>query len=209
MALNTYSNLKTSIANYLNRSDLTSYIPDFIRLAEVRMNKELRVREQEKTDTSITTVAGTQSYSLPTNFIEAKYVLYQSDPYTTLQYKSLFDFQKDYNASITSGTPSFYTILGTNILLGVRPDSAKTLELGYYQKLSALSDSNTTNDILTNYPDLYLYASLSESAPFIMQDERLNTWGTLYKEALKIANESAEKGRNSSQALTMSTDSVA
>lgn len=78
MALNTYSNLKTSIANYLNRSDLTSYIPDFIRLAEVRMNKELRVREQEKTDTSITTVAGTQSYSLPTNFIEAKYVLYQS-----------------------------------------------------------------------------------------------------------------------------------
>ena len=57
MAINTYDNLKTTIANYLNRSDLTSYIGDFITLTESRLNRELRVREMINTDTSITTVA--------------------------------------------------------------------------------------------------------------------------------------------------------
>ena len=69
------------------------------------------------------------------------------------------------------------------------PNSATTLQVNYYKKLDTLSDSNTTNTILTNYPELYLYGALAESAPFIMQDERINVWGTLYKEALKKSRE--------------------
>lgn len=164
MAITNFTNLKTTIANYLNRDDLTSYIPDFITLAESRMNNELRVREMETIDTSTTTVAGTQAYSLPTGFIEAKYVIFQSDPYAILQYKAPFDFFKDYNASVSSGRPSFFTIIGTEINLGVTPDSAKTLEIAFFKKLTALSDSNLTNTILTNYPDLYLYGALAESS---------------------------------------------
>ena len=72
-----------------------------------------------------------------------------------------------------------------------------------------LSDSNTTNTILTNYPELYLYGALAESAPFIMQDERINTWGTLYKEALKNANETSSRGSTTSSPLQMSTPQVA
>ena len=45
MALTTYALLKTTIANYLNRTDLTSYLGDFITLTESRLNRELRVRE--------------------------------------------------------------------------------------------------------------------------------------------------------------------
>ena len=82
------------------------------------------------------------------------------------------DFYRKYNSTQTSGTPNFFTIVGSNILLGVQPDSAKTLQINYYKNLTALSDSNATNDILTNYPELYLYGSLAEAAPFIMQDER-------------------------------------
>ncbi|MDA8668236.1 hypothetical protein N9M26_01110 [Alphaproteobacteria bacterium] len=208
MAITNFTNLKTTIANYLNRDDLTSYIPDFITLAESRMNNELRVREMETIDTSTTTVAGTQAYSLPTGFIEAKYVIFQSDPYAILQYKAPFDFFKDYNASVSSGRPSFFTIIGTEINLGVTPDSAKTLEIAFFKKLTALSDSNLTNTILTNYPDLYLYGALAESAPFLMQDERLDVWAKLYKEALRIANSSSENGRSASQNLQMSADVV-
>ena len=92
MAISNFTNLKTAIANYLNRDDLTSYIPDFISLAESRINNELRVREMEVVDTSTTTVSGTQGYDLPTGFIEAKYVIYRSNPYSILQYKAPFDF---------------------------------------------------------------------------------------------------------------------
>lgn len=209
MALDTYSNLKTTIANYLNRSDLTAYLADFISLTEARLNRELRVREMVNIDTSITTVSGTQSYSLPTGFIEATSIIYQSDPYRTLRFISNSDFYNKYNTSQTSGLPTYFSIVGTNILLGVAPDSAKTLQINYYKKITSLSDSNTTNDILTNYPDLYLYGALAESAPFLMQDERLNTWATLYKEALDKANEASRRGSTTSSPLQMSTPQVA
>lgn len=208
MAISNFTNLKTAIANYLNRDDLTSYIADFITLAESRINNELRVREMEVVDTSTTTVSGTQGYDLPTGFIEAKYVIYRSNPYSILQYKAPFDFLKDYNTSVSAGKPSYFTIVGGQILLGVKPDSAVTLEIGHFKKVTALSDSNATNDILTNYPDIYLYSALAESAPFLMQDERLDVWAKLYKEALKIANTSSENGRTASQTLQMSADVV-
>ena len=94
-------------------------------------------------------------------------------------------------------------------MLGVAPNSATTLQINYYKSLTALSDSNASNDILTNYPELYLYGALAESAPFIMQDERINTWGNLYKEALKNANETSSRGSTTSSPLQMSTPQVA
>ena len=81
MALTTYALLKTTIANYLNRTDLTSYLGDFITLTESRLNRELRVREMVNTDTSTTTVSGTQSYSLPSGFLKATAVIYLSQKY--------------------------------------------------------------------------------------------------------------------------------
>ena len=207
MALDTFANLKTTIANYLNRDDLTAYIPDFISLTEKRLNRELRVREMINSDTSTTTVSGTQNYTVPTGFIEAISVIYQSDPFTTLSFISNHDFYRNYNSSVTSGNPTFFTIVGDKIKLGVAPDQAVTLQIDFYKTVTALSDSNTTNDILTNYPELYLYGALAESSPFLMQDERLQTWASLYKEAVSKANESSSKG-SSSTPLLMSARSV-
>lgn len=198
MAIDTYANLKSTIATYLNRDDLTANIPDFIALTEKRLDRELRVREMVNTDTSITTVSGTQDYTLPTGFIEAISVIFQSDPFVTLPFISNHDFYKKYNSSFSSGSPSFFTIVGDKIKLGVAPDQAVTLQIDFYKEITTLSDSVTTNDILTTYPELYLYGSLAESSPFLMQDERLNVWASLYKEAVNKANESSMKGSSSS-----------
>lgn len=208
MALTTYALLKTTIANYLNRTDLTSYLGDFITLTESRLNRELRVREMVNTDTTTTTVAGTQSYSLPSGFLEASAVIYQSNPYRTLRFMANGDFYRQYNVTQTSGLPTFFTIVGEKILLGVAPDSAKTLQIDFYKTLTPLSESNTTNTILTNYPELYLYGALAESSPFLMQDERLNTWAGLYKEALANANLSSQKGSITSSPMQMSATGI-
>ena len=208
MALTTYALLKTTIANYLNRTDLTSYLGDFITLTESRLNRELRVREMVNTDTSTTTVSGTQSYSLPSGFLEASAVIYQSNPYRTLRFMANGDFYRQYNVTQTSGLPTFFTIVGEKILLGVAPDSAKTLQIDFYKTLTPLSESNTTNSILTNYPELYLYGALAESSPFLMQDERLNTWAGLYKEALANANLSSQKGSITSSPMQMSATGI-
>jgi len=208
MALDTYANLKTEIANYLNRTDLTSYLDTFIDLAEARHARDLRVREMESVDTSITTVAGTQSYDLPTGYLEMRYVTWQSNPYTFLAYMTPPDFFRVYNAGEGSGSPSYYTIVGSKIYLGKQPDAANVLELGFFKRPTALSSSNTTNDILTYFPDLYLYASLAESEPFLMNDERLPVWAGLYKEGVNSANNSASQGRTSGAPLNMSARMV-
>jgi hypothetical protein len=208
MALDTYANLKTEIANYLNRTDLTSYLDTFIDLAEARHARDLRVREMESVDTSITTVAGTQSYDLPTGYLEMRYVTWQSNPYTFLAYMTPPDFFRVYNAGEGSGSPSYYTIVGSKIYLGKQPDAANVLELGFFKRPTALSSSNTSNDILTYFPDLYLYASLAESEPFLMNDERLPVWAGLYKEGVNSANNSASQGRTSGAPLNMSARMV-
>jgi len=208
MALDTYDNLKTEIASFLNRDDLTANIDTFIDLAETRHARDLRIREMETVSTSITTVAGTQSYDLPTGYLELRYAMLQTSPYTMLQYMTPADFFRVYNEGEGTGMPVYYTIVGKKIYLGHSPDSANVLELGFFQRATALSSSNTTNDILTNFPDLYLYGSLAETSPFLMQDERLAVWSSLYKEGVKTANESAQRGRVSAAPLQMSARRV-
>ena len=208
MALDNYANLKNEIASYLNRTDLSSFLDTFIDLAESRMARDLRLREMETIDTSITTVSGTQSYNLPTGYLEMRYVALQTSPYTFLTYLAPPDFMRVYNAGEGSGSPSHYTIIGSQIHLGKMPDSAKVLDLGFFKRPTSLSSSNTTNDILTNFPDLYLYACLAESEPFLMNDERLKVWASLYKEGIKTANDSAQRGRTSSAPLNMSARMV-
>tara|TARA_R110002020_G_scaffold263918_1_gene478661 strand:+ start:3464 stop:4093 length:630 start_codon:yes stop_codon:yes gene_type:complete len=205
MALDTYVNLKTEIANYLNRDDLTSYLDTFIDLAESRMARDLRLREMETIDTSITTVSGTQAYNLPTGYLEMRYVALQTSPYRFLRYVTPPDFMRLYNLGVGSGASSHYTIIKNQIFLGKAPDSADVLELGFFKRPTGLSASNTTNDILTFFPDLVLYSCLAESEPFIMNDERLKVWAGLYKEGVRTANESAQRGRTSSAPLQMSS----
>ena len=208
MALDTYDNLKSEIASFLNRDDLTANIDTFIDLAETRHARDLRIREMEAVSTSITTVAVTQSYDLPTGYLELRYAMLQTSPYTMLQYMTPADFFRVYNEGEGTGMPVYYTIVGKKIYLGHSPDSANVLELGFFQRATELSSSNTKNDILTNFPDLYLYGSLAETSPFLMQDERLAVWSSLYKEGVRTANESAQRGRVSAAPLQMSARRV-
>ena len=207
MALDTFANLKTSIANYLNRDDLTSYIPDFISLAEARHGRDLRLRIMESVATA-TATSGTNYLALPTNFLEFRYVALNTTPKIVLRYMSPFELTRNYGGT-TSGEPVYMTLIGERLYFGPTPDSNYSIEWAYYAKPTALSDSNTSNAILTNHPDLYLYASLLESAPFLMQDARLGTWAELYREAVRVANASDEVGRHSSGPLQMTAKSVA
>jgi len=204
MALDTYANLKLEIASYLNRTDLSEYLDTFIDLAESRHARDLRLREMETVDATIQTVSGTQAYDLPTGYLEARYVLLQSTPYNFLNFMAPPDFFRVYNLGEGSGTTTYYTIVSNKIYLGYAPDSVVNIEIGFFKRPTGLSATNTTNDILTFFPDLYLYGALGESAPFLMQDERLKIWSTLYGEAVESANKLAQRGRESSAPLQMS-----
>jgi hypothetical protein len=158
MALTTYSGLKASIADWLNRSDLTNQIEDFIGLAEADFNAKLRIRQMEQID-AITIDSETET--VPTGFIGVRsfYILSAGTKYA-LEYitpHNMFEIK----AGSTTARPRVYTIESDNaaesLRFGPAPDSAYTGYLSYYKRFPALSDTSTSNYILTNHPGIYLY----------------------------------------------------
>lgn len=193
MAFSTYSELKTSIANFLARDDLTSQIPDFIRLAEARMSRELDARSMEKRATA-TTVAGDSYISLPTDLREIRNVQLNTDPVKTLDYYTVQMINTDY-AGQGQGKPKAYSIVGTEILLKPTPDAAYTLEIVYGENVQALSDEDTNNTILLRHPDAYLYGSLMNAYTYLMDETRASQYDQLFTRIMDEIIRDTEKAR--------------
>lgn len=187
MSITNYSELQTAIANWLHRDDLTSKIKDFIALAESRMNGDLSAREMESR-TTVTTMASNAYVSMPSDLLEIRRMALQTNPTRVLKYATPDEIQQDFGYSDVTGQPVVFSVIGTQIQLAPIPDDAYNIELSYCQRIPALSDSNTTNWLLTLYPDAYLYAALCEAQPYIVNDARVATFEQRYRTAVENIN---------------------
>ena len=180
MALTNYTTLKTSIANWLNRSDLTDEIADdFIKLTEADFNSKLRVRKMVA-QTSFT--IDTETEALPTGFLQVRdiYIL-NGNTKVPLTYTTPSQMDSTVGTS-TTGSPNSYTILGDTFRFSPKPDASYTAFINYYKSFDALSDTNTTNYILTTHPAIYLYGSLFHAANFLggINPQQVQTWQQMY-----------------------------
>jgi len=202
MALSTYSELQTSIAKYLNRNDLTDNIPDFITLTEGKLNRDLLIRASV-VRAETTTTSGTAFYNLPSDIIELKNITRDTSSASfALSYLSLESASREYGG-VSSGFPRAYSSVGDTIKLLPTPDAAYTIGINYYQKLVALSDSNTSNIILENYPDLYLFGSCFEGALFLNDTEQSQRFGGIYAKVLQDVMLLEDRAEYSGTVLTM------
>ena len=184
MALNNYANLKTAIANFLARDDLTSEIDDFIDLTEADFNRRLRIRAMETVNTSFTIDAETEA--LPTGFLQVRsFILTSTTPDRTLELLSPFH-QASLSANDTTGTPRTYSIEGSNFRFAPAPDTSYTATLVYYKAFDSLDGSTATNYILTNHPAVYLYGSLYHASNFIrgIDPQTVEQWKGLFVEGI-------------------------
>jgi hypothetical protein len=186
MALSTYAELKTSIANWLNRSDLTDEIAnDFIKLVESEYNSKFRIRKMLTSDTSFT--IDSELEALPTGFLQVRdfFIVSGSTKYS-LTYMAPTQMDQTKGGS-TSGRPVAYTILGDNFRFAPTPDGTYTATINYYKAIDALSDSTTTNYILTSHPGIYLYGSLYHAANFLggIEPSKLQNWSQLYATSME------------------------
>tara|TARA_R100000664_G_scaffold4521_1_gene9106 strand:+ start:2537 stop:3166 length:630 start_codon:yes stop_codon:yes gene_type:complete len=184
MSITTQPELLTAASNWLNRSDLSGRLEEFIAIAEAGFNRRLRTRDQM---TRSTTSATTQYVSLPSDFLQARNVnITSTSPPKRLVYLTP-DRADDYRESFdnTTGIPEYYTIAGDAMELLKTPDGTYTLQIQYFAKVPALTSSNTTNWLLTSHPDAYLYSTLMAAEPFLMNDARLQTWASLSEKAIQ------------------------
>ena len=201
MALNSYAALKTSIGDFLNRDDLTAVIPDFIALAEAQINRDIRHYEMENRATA---QLDSQYLARPSDWVETIRMHITGGGTRTLDLLSGAAMSdKRAGADDTSGEPRYFRHAERAFEVYPTPDGTYNVEILYYQKIPALSDTNTSNWLLSEAPDVYLYGSLLHSSPYLAEDARVNVWAQLYAAAKDNVNRSSDAASASGSGLTM------
>lgn len=221
MSITTYTELKTALQNWYARSDetFTNRVDEFIDLAEDRIHygagepgeptftQPLRIRGME---TSANLTVSSQTVALPTGFLQERRLYLNTDPKTDLDYFPPDRFwATDAAVPSASGQPSIYTIEGTNIIFGPSPDTSYTGKILYFGKLDALSESATTNWLVTNAPTIYLYACLLEAAIWDRNDEEALKYAGLFRGRINSLVRQDKLSRYGGGSLSMRPDKVA
>jgi hypothetical protein len=192
VALTSYSELRSSIADWLNRGDLTSVIPDFISLAEAQMERRLPTQKMVKRANA---TIDTPFSAIPSDLLSVKsLVLTSTAPVQPLVFLTEDELDAKKYTYRTTGKPLYFALVGNQIEVLPAPDTGYTVEITYVATLPKLSDSNTSNWVLARHPDVYLYGSLLQAAPYLRDDERVGPWSSQYQSAIEdmlVQNERA------------------
>jgi len=192
MAISTYAELKTAAANWLHRDNLTSRVPEFIALAESRIHygskdpmfpsEPLRVRAMQNRDSG---TVSNGSITIPTRYLETiRLTITVGGKNKALSYMPVVE--NAYYETETSEA-SYFTVVNGAIKVGGSNGGSGYVH-DYYKALDSLSDSTTTNWLIINSPNAYLYGTLIEAMPFIGKDERLATWYRMFMGAINGLN---------------------
>jgi hypothetical protein len=170
-----YNDLKTEVAGFVHRADLTSEVQTLILLGEKRIHREVRTPDMEVAYTG-TIAAGV--IAVPTDFLEWRVVYIDSNGANTLQPVALEELLKKYPTRSASGLPKFIARNATNFEFGPYPDSTYAVAGTYYKRPTTVSSS--WNTLATANPDLYLYAALAATRAWLEDDPRIPIWEQAY-----------------------------
>lgn len=197
MALATYGDLKTSIAAFLARADLSSTIPDFVTLAHKQLMRDLRGHLRlQKRDASFS-ITG-EYVAAPTDFLELVSMYLNTDPKTPIAFMPA-DSMAEYATG--TGIPRYVALVGAttagteSFRFAPAPSGTMTATIEYYASVTFFANDNAVNWILTDHPSLYLYGSLLQAAAFIHDDPRIGLWKAGYDEALAMVKKEGNRAR--------------
>ena len=198
MAITTYAELQAAAANWLVRGDLTARIPEFIALAEARLNRVLRARMAEA-EQALTGVVGSRFIPLPASFAEALALWIE-----TPNGRRALSFAEPalIGACSLRGEPGAWSIDRDRLAFERPCDQAYGFTLRMLTKF-ALSNTAPTNALLADYPDVYLFATLCEAAPFLRDAELAGAYEARLERAIGEVN--ARDARNRA-ARTLATE---
>jgi len=204
VAITTYAELQTATANWLDRTDLTARIPEFIELAEANFNRVVRQPDMVTKNDSFS-IAGRYT-TLPTDTLEIVRIVVDLTPVIVLEYMTPEEISERRIVMTATGKPYYFTTIGgsTNQLEVLpSPDSTYTSSIVYYTRIAALTDSATTNWLLDSHPDIYLFGTLVEAEPYLKNDERMPMWTARLDKALNALGLQGQRERHTASGLRM------
>lgn len=192
MAIASYSDLQTAVADYLHRSDLTSAIQTWIGVAEDEFEETLYFLRLLNPPTAFSATASFTD--LPADFRRMRSVaLIANNRRYPMRNVSMDAFNTFVYNVTPGGLPHSFVITGGQI--GIAPGTSADLEIEYWPTFSALSGSVSTNDVLDNYPRLYLYRTLMEGAIYLRYAELYTQMQQQFAQAFDQATQSDTRER--------------
>jgi hypothetical protein len=197
MGISTYAELQAAAAGWLVRGDLTARIPEFITLAEARLNRILRTRLSE-TEATITLAEGARTAALPAGFTEPlRLWIVRADGREELPFVEAVRL-----ASRTGrGEPGAWSVDGPNVAFD-RPSAVATSFVLRLLRAFSLSPAAPTNALLDEAPDIYLFATLCEAGPFLRDGELAQAYEAKLERAINELNAKAARSRSGQRLVT-------
>lgn len=187
-----YTSLLQAVADYLDRAELVSFIPNMVQSCESTLYKTLRIRAMENA-MSVTTASGVAAVPTSPAYVELKFAYVNSTPVTPLTRvlpEQIYELSP--NRGTTTSTPLYISHEATDFTFSPYPVDGTVVKGIYYGRLDPLSGVNLTNWFTDNAPELLLYGALLEAQPFLGADPRMAVWLALYQRAYASV-ESEEK----------------
>lgn len=198
--ITSYATLQTAVTDYLARSDLTTFVPNFIQNCEGKLYRTLNLRNEE---TVLSVAISNGVAAVPAKFKALKFAYYDGTPARVLKWVPLTEIYDEYPVRTAKGLPCLISREATNFIFGpVAADG--TLKGVYYAKHDPLRTTDG-NWYVLNAPEVLLYGSLLEATPFIQDDPRIPVWKAAYDDAVaslvrEEANSATSKGPLSARA---------
>lgn len=182
-----YTTLQTAIGDWLARSNLTTFVPNFIQNWEEDFYREPKNfgRWMEVSDDP---VIASSVITVPSDYLQLKYAYVSGSPSSRLDRVSLNQLYGRYPRGMATNLPVWIAREGANFILGPPPDSAYTIHRVYWGKPTNIRTSATdasAHYLILNAPDLCIYGSLIAAVPFIKDDARISIWQGMYDRALE------------------------
>jgi len=200
-----YTTLQADVAAWLAKDSLTAVIPSFIRLAEVRIRRDVRIRQMSKR--ARTTGEATRFISLPNDYLELRTLRLVNDSGEPIP---LDETEPDSLSvrSTSGGNPTSYCVHRELEFDAVVPRTT-SIEMVYYGPFESLATAST-NWLSENAEDVYLYGALMQAEPYLKNDDRIDTWANGYLGAVDAVNEADKRARRSrgGRALSMTRGGV-
>lgn len=205
--MTTYAQLQTDVAAWIVRDDLAAQIPSFIRLAEARINRAVRVMAMETDATWL--VDSTGEYTLPDGFLGFRHVAVNDavtphaeylppDKFTERKLASTFGYL------LKQGGPSIvYTVESSKLKVSPAPAGSDTVSMNvaYYAPFTPLSDANVSNWLSLNSYDTYLYATLRVAAEYIDDEALEDRYDGKFVSTVEDLHQSQKRARNRGGAM--------
>lgn len=183
-----FGQMKTKVADYLNRSDLSAIVPDFINSVIHHLEKKYNFNYMLSTTQSFSFVSGTYSYAIPTRYKSTKWFKWDDQgDLVDITKKSEEDALRLYpDYTYDTGEPRTFSYIPatSTFLIRPTPDDSYTGYQRCWTFSADLSADEDTHWLLTNAWEVILYGALKEAAPYLLGDQRLLVWTGLYKEAI-------------------------